>query len=215
MMKKVKEYSSFLFAGVWIILFFGVIGCKENNPKAISGQKNTDQHEHHKMETQVPVAMEEKSLKKLEMDRQIKLKQTAEELLLRTYLQLSDALMRENQMDIKRAALLLEEVAKVHTNQFNLLPYAQSILVSEELSEQREKFYSISKILIDRMEKNGVLQGTLFVAECPMAFGDQGAQWLTVEEKILNPYFGSSMLTCGSIEKKIQATPLNGYIEQQ
>ncbi|HQE11916.1 MAG TPA: hypothetical protein PLQ78_04150 [Flavipsychrobacter sp.] len=34
---------------------------------------------------------------------------------------------------------------------------------------------------------------------CPMAFNDKGAYWLSNEEKIMNPYFGKKMLTCGEV----------------
>ncbi|MEP4533906.1 MAG: efflux RND transporter periplasmic adaptor subunit, partial [Cyclobacteriaceae bacterium] len=35
---------------------------------------------------------------------------------------------------------------------------------------------------------------------CPMAFDNNGAFWLSDSDKILNPYFGDAMLTCGNIE---------------
>lgn len=45
--------------------------------------------------------------------------------------------------------------------------------------------------------------GPLFEAYCPMAFDNQGASWLQAEERISNPYFGSKMLRCGEIRKRI------------
>ena len=39
----------------------------------------------------------------------------------------------------------------------------------------------------------------LYRATCPMAFGDQGADWLQTTEEIANPYFGAGMLRCGEI----------------
>jgi Cu(I)/Ag(I) efflux system membrane fusion protein len=40
---------------------------------------------------------------------------------------------------------------------------------------------------------------TLYVQFCPMANDNQGAQWLSTEEEIRNPYYGDAMLSCGSI----------------
>jgi membrane fusion protein, copper/silver efflux system len=40
---------------------------------------------------------------------------------------------------------------------------------------------------------------TLYRAHCPMAFGNQGADWLQATEAIANPYFGSRMFRCGDI----------------
>ncbi|MEQ9465923.1 MAG: efflux RND transporter periplasmic adaptor subunit [Ekhidna sp.] len=38
---------------------------------------------------------------------------------------------------------------------------------------------------------------------CPMAFDNTGAFWLSDSDKILNPYFGDAMLTCGNVEEHI------------
>ncbi len=34
---------------------------------------------------------------------------------------------------------------------------------------------------------------------CPMYNNNKGGVWLSSTEKILNPYFGSSMLRCGMV----------------
>lgn len=39
----------------------------------------------------------------------------------------------------------------------------------------------------------------LYRAHCPMAFANQGADWLQAEEAIANPYFGARMFRCGEI----------------
>jgi Cu(I)/Ag(I) efflux system membrane fusion protein len=38
---------------------------------------------------------------------------------------------------------------------------------------------------------------------CPMANNDKGANWLSFQENIKNPYFGDAMLTCGNVEETI------------
>jgi hypothetical protein len=37
-----------------------------------------------------------------------------------------------------------------------------------------------------------------------MAFDDQGADWLSAEEQIRNPYFGDKMLKCGLVEQDLK-----------
>jgi membrane fusion protein, copper/silver efflux system len=44
---------------------------------------------------------------------------------------------------------------------------------------------------------------TLYRAHCPMAFGNQGADWLQADRAIANPYFGARMLTCGEIRGQL------------
>ena len=45
---------------------------------------------------------------------------------------------------------------------------------------------------------------TLFVAECPMAFGPgESARWLQLGDAVTNAYRGQQMLSCGSIEARV------------
>lgn len=48
---------------------------------------------------------------------------------------------------------------------------------------------------------------TWYRAHCPMAFDNEGADWLQRRETIDNPYFGSAMLRCGEIRATYE--PLN------
>ncbi|HNK84737.1 MAG TPA: mercury transporter, partial [Flavobacteriales bacterium] len=41
----------------------------------------------------------------------------------------------------------------------------------------------------------------IYLDHCPMYNG--GADWLSREKAIKNPYYGSSMLTCGSVKETI------------
>ena len=44
----------------------------------------------------------------------------------------------------------------------------------------------------------------LYVQYCPMANDDKGATWVSMEEEIINPYFGDMMLHCGNVEYIIE-----------
>jgi hypothetical protein len=41
---------------------------------------------------------------------------------------------------------------------------------------------------------------TLAIVHCPMARAGKGAKWVQAGEKLRNPYFGSEMLECGTVE---------------
>jgi Cu(I)/Ag(I) efflux system membrane fusion protein len=41
----------------------------------------------------------------------------------------------------------------------------------------------------------------LFLMNCPMVYGDSGADWLQATDQLRNPYFGASMLKCGEISE--------------
>jgi hypothetical protein len=46
--------------------------------------------------------------------------------------------------------------------------------------------------------------GSVYVAYCPMANNNEGANWLSNDKEIKNPYFGDKMLRCGSVMETIQ-----------
>lgn len=68
------------------------------------------------------------------------------------------------------------------------------------LEENRRLYKRASDLLIDALP-HGTGEGepseSVYVQYCPMAFGDQGARWLSFDREILNPYFGDAMLRCG------------------
>ncbi len=80
---------------------------------------------------------------------------------------------------------------------------------SEKISEltnvdaQREQFGFLSDALIETIKVLGIPSDTYYVQFCPMAFGSEGAKWLSSSDQIQNPYFGDQMLTCGSVEDTI------------
>ena len=78
----------------------------------------------------------------------------------------------------------------------------ESLMNESDVEVQREHFISLSNAFIDLIKSYGPLENVVYVQHCPMAPGG-GADWLSKEENILNPYFGSKMLTCGSVIEKI------------
>lgn len=65
------------------------------------------------------------------------------------------------------------------------------------LVEQRKQFGFLSQALINTLTAFGVTD-TLYVQHCPMAFDGAGANWLSEEAAIRNPYYGDAMLRCGT-----------------
>lgn len=68
------------------------------------------------------------------------------------------------------------------------------------IETQREQFDFLSQALIKTLKVFGVSEGTYYVQHCPMAFDNKGADWISKEETIRNPFFGEQMLSCGSVE---------------
>lgn len=74
---------------------------------------------------------------------------------------------------------------------------------ASEIKGQRSVFKPLSEQLILAIEKYGINQ-EVYAQFCPMADNDKGGYWLSLEDKILNPYFGDQMLGCGEVAKTIQ-----------
>ncbi|MDF1811274.1 MAG: efflux RND transporter periplasmic adaptor subunit [Verrucomicrobiales bacterium] len=64
-----------------------------------------------------------------------------------------------------------------------------------------EKLTAMIKAVVEQFGSG--LPFTVNQAHCPMAFNDEGADWLVDSEEINNPYFGAKMLKCGEITETI------------
>jgi Cu(I)/Ag(I) efflux system membrane fusion protein len=81
--------------------------------------------------------------------------------------------------------------------------HSQSIATTDNIEEQRKQFDFLSQAIIQVVKVFGVEGETVYVQHCPMANNNEGADWLSQEEGIKNPYFGDQMLTCGSVTATI------------
>ena len=76
---------------------------------------------------------------------------------------------------------------------------AKSISVTTDLKKQRETFKSLSKNTYNLIKVTKSDQ-VVYKQYCPMADAD----WLSKEKAVKNPYYGSSMLTCGNVVETIK-----------
>lgn len=74
---------------------------------------------------------------------------------------------------------------------------------NNQLADLRVQFKPLSKLMIDFATAFGPFEQPVFVQHCPMADQNKGADWLSVQKNIRNPYFGDAMLTCGSTIREI------------
>jgi Cu(I)/Ag(I) efflux system membrane fusion protein len=67
----------------------------------------------------------------------------------------------------------------------------------------RVQFSSISTSAISLYTAIQLPGQPMYVEFCPMANDFEGADWLSLENDIKNPYFGASMLKCGEVKKEL------------
>jgi len=64
----------------------------------------------------------------------------------------------------------------------------------------RQSFSPLSEQITAVVRTFKPTEGKVYDFHCPMAFDNQGANWLQKNDDIANPYFGAMMLKCGSME---------------
>lgn len=133
------------------------------------------------------------------------------------YIDLKNALIESNAEKAKKhssellpiitkvnMSLLEEEAHNYWMEQLSSLKaHVQKISDSQDIEEQRNQFDFLSQALINSIRAFGVNQDAFYVQHCPMANKNNGADWLSKEAKVLNPYFGEKMLKCGTVQDTI------------
>ena len=74
---------------------------------------------------------------------------------------------------------------------------------TKEPSHQREHFTSLSTNMYQLMKVSKQTE-TIYYQHCPMYNDGKGANWLSKESTIKNPYYGSQMLSCGKTVETIK-----------
>lgn len=153
---------------------------------------NTDDMEHTK-KTSAEVVMTETTLN-----------ETTAASLVGDYLNMKKALTNDNSEDAKASATNMMNTLEGSQDELGkkLLFDAEHIATTTDLGHQRDHFEVLSRNVyaLASQVKTGK---ELYWQHCPMAFEGQGANWISAEEEIRNPYFGSRMLKCGKVEEKI------------
>ena len=130
-----------------------------------------------------------------------------------SYFAVKDALIKsDSKLTSAKAATLLATINAVKMDKLKsnehtvwmkvvkkLTADAKSISATTDLKKQREAFKSLSKNTYDLIKVSNPEQ-PIYKQYCPMADAD----WLSKEKAVKNPYYGSSMLTCGNVVETIK-----------
>ncbi len=134
--------------------------------------------------------------------------------LIQDYLALKTALTKDNE---DKAGEIAEKMTKTIKG-FNSDAYTESQeslitdiletslehaehIAKSPIAHQREHFKELSAGMIDLIAITGT-STKLYQQYCPMYDDNKGGSWLSNEKNIVNPYYGSKMLTCGKVEKE-------------
>jgi hypothetical protein len=76
-------------------------------------------------------------------------------------------------------------------------------LGEKTLEGKRKSFQMISDQLYDLVRTVRYDRSVIYHDYCPMAFNDQGANWLSNTRDIRNPYIPKKMINCGEVKDSI------------
>ncbi|WP_350291313.1 efflux RND transporter periplasmic adaptor subunit [uncultured Croceitalea sp.] len=127
------------------------------------------------------------------------------------YLELKDALVATDYKVAKQEILRLNTTLEVaHKNNATDMPSLKvvqeemkTMMNATDIESLRKGFKSFSQDLIDVIRSAKNLPTTVYIQFCPMADEGKGASWLSLNDKIENPYFGDAMLHCGMVKEEI------------
>ncbi len=145
-------------------------------------------------------------------------KKTADNEIIAAYLQLKNALVKDDDQAAAAAGNTLK-LAVEKVDKSTLTP-AQSKVFGEiaddvkehgehiganagNIKHQREHFEMLSQEIYD-LAKTGIEPGQkLYYDHCPMYNNKKGGNWISETKTITNPYMGKAMTTCGSIKEEL------------
>ena len=138
--------------------------------------------------------------------------------LYKDYFQFKDALTKDDFNSAKKALLEFEKsFNKINMSVFKGDAHKIWMSYQAELKKQtlhathiknikglRMSLEPISNVMIAMTKAFNPLNESAYVQFCPMANSDKGANWLSKENKVVNPYFGASMIKCGEVKETIK-----------
>ncbi len=134
------------------------------------------------------------------------------------YFPLKDALVKEDFASAKKhAADLVNTFEKTSMDLFTgpsqerWMNYSRAaaaalakINTAKDIADARIHFKPLSGQMVNLAQAFGPFAQTVYVQHCPMADNNTGADWLSLDKEIQNPYFGDKMLKCGKVMQTIQ-----------
>lgn len=120
------------------------------------------------------------------------------EKLLNNYISVKNALVNSDNKATSQAIGAFYQSLKDEENfvrKNELLKAAEKLSKASNIEKQRAAFKDVSAIMWELIKDTDKVNQKVYYQYCPM----KKAYWLSREKEIKNPYYGSSMLTCGKV----------------
>lgn len=122
--------------------------------------------------------------------------------LLPQYFALQSALAAD---DLPAAQAALKAMMAVSGHHGALADLIHTMLAAADLEAiRRPHFETLSNAFIAAAQAHAdALDTPVYRMNCSMVYPDRGADWLQNNDQLLNPYYGSAMLRCGTVEERV------------
>jgi Cu(I)/Ag(I) efflux system membrane fusion protein len=100
-----------------------------------------------------------------------------------------------------KADTTIIETAQTYT--LGISSEIKGLLGEKNMDGKRKSFQVLSDQLYDLIRTVQYDRAIVYHDYCPMAFNDQGANWLSNSSEIRNPYIPKKMITCGEVKDSI------------
>lgn len=134
-----------------------------------------------------------------------------------SYFEMKDAMVQTNASETSKSAKnLVDAIGKVKMGNLSsnvhnvwmkvmtdLNSEASKIAASNDIAKQRSYLNTMSKNMYDLM-KTAENATPIYYQHCPMANDGKGGNWLSKEQAVKNPYYGSKMMSCGKVVETLK-----------
>lgn len=117
-----------------------------------------------------------------------------------TLAQASDGLLLD-ELKASDTANVIVPTAKTYTT--GIASESKGLQGETDIEAKRKSFQMITANIFDLARTVRYTQEKIYLLNCPMAFNNEGADWLSSNTEIKNPYFGEKMLTCGAVKDSV------------
>jgi len=114
------------------------------------------------------------------------------------YIMIKNALVEDNSKKVQKASKMLVGVLKKYGKAADAQKVAEDMAAKSNILDQRMVFAELTTAF-EPLLKDNVSEGEIYKNFCPMA-NDGGSYWFSNSNKIINPYMGKAMASCGSVK---------------
>lgn len=119
------------------------------------------------------------------------------------YTMIKNALVEDNSKKVQKASKMLVGVLKKYGKAADAQKVAEDMAAKSNILDQRMVFAELTTAF-EPLLKDNVTKGEIFKNFCPMA-SDGGSYWFSNSDKIVNPYMGKAMASCGSVKETFKS----------